>query len=161
MADEQEKSGSKMKLIIALVVILLAAGAGAFYFLSGDTSDDDETNAASGQVKSDKGLAVSYISIPEPFIFNLSSDRKKHIAQVKVQIMVRGKENHILVREHIPLVQGTILSTLSAATFDKVRGRTGRTELREQTTSDLKMVFTQTVGEPVIDKILFTDFVIQ
>ena len=75
--------------------------------------------------------------------------------------MVRGKKNHIMVREHVPLVQGTILSTLSSATLDKMLAATGRTELREQTTSDLKMVFTQTVGEPVIEKVLFTDFVIQ
>ncbi|MEK6165235.1 flagellar basal body-associated FliL family protein, partial [Vibrio cholerae] len=37
----------------------------------------------------------------------------------------------------------------------------GRIELRDKATDDIKAALNQAVGKPVIEKVLFTDFVMQ
>jgi flagellar FliL protein len=83
------------------------------------------------------------------------------MVQIKVQLMVRGTENEDLARHHSPLVESTLLSTFGTATVDQLRTPGGRTQLREQATKDIQATLQEVVGKPVVERVLFTDFVIQ
>lgn len=165
MAEEQQpedapKGKSKLLIIIIAVVVLLAAGGGAAFFLMGsDDSASEETAAA--EVEMAVAEPVAYVNIPQPFLFNVSGDSKDRLVQIKAQLMVRGTQNEDLARYHSPLVESTLLATFASATVDQLRSPTGRIELREKATEDIKASLTQAVGQPVIEKVLFTDFVIQ
>jgi flagellar FliL protein len=75
--------------------------------------------------------------------------------------MVRGLDIESLARYHSPLIESTVLSTFASATVDQVRSTTGRVELRDQATIDVQASLSQVAGSPVVERVLFTDFVIQ
>ncbi|PMM41810.1 flagellar basal body-associated protein FliL [Vibrio splendidus] len=162
MSAEQDPTKKKSKLliiIIAVVVLLLGVGAALFFFLgSDDGASDSQSQSATAMVAVEP---VMYVNIPQPFLFNVTGDKKDRLVQIKAQLMVRGSKNEDLARYHSPLVESTLLATFASVTVDQLRSPTGRVELRNKATEDIKASLTQAVGQPVIEKVLFTDFVIQ
>ncbi|MFV0449377.1 MAG: flagellar basal body-associated protein FliL [Vibrio sp.] len=159
LPSEQSKGKKKLLIIIIAVVVLLLGGGAAFFFMgSGESAQksDVSVNQTENQVD-----PVSYVDIAQPFVFNVTGDSRNRVVQIKVQLMVRGSDNDNLARYHSPLIESTLLATFASATVEQLREATGRTELRDKATDDIKAVMTKVVGKPVIERVLFTDFVMQ
>lgn len=157
---EAPKGKGKLIIIIIAVVVLLAGGGGAAFFLMG-SDEGAETEQTAQQQMTTPEDPVAYVNIPQPFLFNVTGDKKDRLVQIKVQLMVRGTENENLARYHSPLIESSLLSTFASATVDQLRTANGRVELREKATDDIKASLNRAVGQPVIERVLFTDFVMQ
>ncbi|ENG6062397.1 flagellar basal body-associated protein FliL [Vibrio cholerae] len=162
LGTEAPKGKKKLLIIIIAAVVLLAGGGGAAFFMMGSGGDEV---AADAEQKTEQVAAptdpVSYVNIAQPFVFNVTGDAKDRLVQIKVQLMVRGSENENLARYHSPLVESSLLATFASATVEQLRTPNGRIELRDKATDDIKAALNQAVGKPVIEKVLFTDFVMQ
>ncbi|ELT7223812.1 flagellar basal body-associated protein FliL [Vibrio cholerae] len=162
LGTEAPKGKKKLLIIIIAAVVLLAGGGGAAFFMM-DSGGDEA--AADAEQKTEQVAAptdpVSYVNIAQPFVFNVTGDAKDRLVQIKVQLMVRGSENENLARYHSPLVESSLLATFASATVEQLRTPNGRIELRDKATDDIKAALNQAVGKPVIEKVLFTDFVMQ
>ncbi|EGR1122236.1 TPA: flagellar basal body-associated protein FliL [Vibrio parahaemolyticus] len=167
MAEEQlqgadaPKGKSKLLIIIIAVVVLLGGGGAAAFFLMGSDDSAQAAEAESQQTQAAAANQIAYVNLPQPFIFNVTGDRRDRLVQIKAQLMVRGSENEQLARYHSPLVESSLLSTFASATVEQLRSPTGRVELRDRASEDIKAALNAAVGKPVIEKVLFTDFVIQ
>ncbi len=167
MAEEQlqgadaPKGKSKLLIIIIAVVVLLGGGGAAAFFLMGSDDSAQAAEAESQQTQAAAANPIVYVNLPQPFIFNVTGDRRDRLVQIKAQLMVRGSENEQLARYHSPLVESSLLSTFASATVEQLRSPTGRVELRDRASEDIKAALNAAVGKPVIEKVLFTDFVIQ
>ncbi|EMC9922106.1 flagellar basal body-associated protein FliL [Vibrio parahaemolyticus] len=167
MAEEQlqgadaPKGKSKLLIIIIAVVVLLGGGGAAAFFLMGSDDSAQAAEAESQQTQAATANPIAYVNLPQPFIFNVTGDRRDRLVQIKAQLMVRGSENEQLARYHSPLVESSLLSTFASATVEQLRSPTGRVELRDRASEDIKAALNAAVGKPVIEKVLFTDFVIQ
>ncbi|MBM5099898.1 flagellar basal body-associated protein FliL [Vibrio parahaemolyticus] len=167
MAEEQlqgadaPKGKSKLLIIIIAVVVLLGGGGAAAFFLMGSDDSAQAAEAESQQTQAAAASPIAYVNLPQPFIFNVTGDRRDRLVQIKAQLMVRGSENEQLARYHSPLVESSLLSTFASATVEQLRSPTGRVELRDRASEDIKAALNAAVGKPVIEKVLFTDFVIQ
>ncbi|WP_413110704.1 flagellar basal body-associated FliL family protein [Thaumasiovibrio sp. DFM-14] len=167
MADDSqiliEKPNSRMKqigLLILLGVALLTAGGTAGYFLFAPKNSASETNPASRDVVAPAGPAM-YISLAEPFIFNVTGDARDRLVQIDVQLMVRGSRNEAMAKRHLPLLRSTLLASFSAASVEQLRGPNGRGDLRDNALQALQATMEQVSGEGVIERVLFTSFVMQ
>lgn len=162
LGTEAPKGKKKLLIIIIAAVVLLAGGGGAAFFMMGSGGDEAAANA---EQKAEQVAAptapVSYVNIAQPFVFNVTGDSKDRMVQIKVQLMVRGSENENLARYHSPLVESSLLATFASATVEQLRTPNGRIELRDKATEDIKAALNQAVGKTVIEKVLFTDFVMQ
>ncbi|MEF1283848.1 flagellar basal body-associated protein FliL [Vibrio sp. M250220] len=157
---EAPKGKGKLIIIIIAAVVLLAGGGGAAFFLMGSDDSAETAQTPLPQVAAPVD-PVAYVNIPQPFLFNVTGDKKDRLVQIKVQLMVRGSENENLARYHSPLIESSLLSTFASATVDQLRTANGRIELREKATDDIKASLNRAVGQPVIERVLFTDFVMQ
>lgn len=157
---EAPKGKGKLLIIIIAVVVLLVGGGGAAFFLMGSDEPSQEMQASQQEMAAPTD-PVAYVNIAQPFLFNVTGDKKDRLVQIKVQLMVRGSENENLARYHSPLIESSLLSTFASATVDQLRSVNGRVELRDKATDDIKASLTRAVGQPVIERVLFTDFVIQ
>ncbi|ODQ01091.1 flagellar basal body-associated protein FliL [Salinivibrio sp. SS2] len=163
MADDNNPEvpeGGKKKLIIiiaAAVLLLLVVGGAAFFFLSGgDDSQDDivlEEQAMS--------LPAIYVTLPRPFVFNVTGDEQQRLVQVKAQLLVRGNEMEALAKENLPLVEHALLNTFGAATAEQLRTPQGQLEVRRQAAENVRAALIKVTGEPVVERVLFTGFVMQ
>lgn len=175
MADEElqieEEGGkkSKLMLIIIIVVVLIAGGAGAYFFLfagSDEPSAAEELAAEGGEaaaapaVNASVGTAL-YVAMPRPIVFNVPGSGRDRLVQIKVQLMVRGTDNEELAKTHIPLIEGTLLQTFSASNADDLVTEPGKIELRENALESVQTALKDIAGSEVVERVLFTDFVMQ
>lgn len=173
MADNDLEMGGKgsakkkMILIIGVVVLLAAAAGGYFFFLGADEQAGDLTatseaggGSASAATGTAQGTAI-YVQLPRPFVFNVAGASRDRLVQIRVQLMVRGDANQALALRHIPLIEGTLLATFSAANADELVSGTGKEELKNKALVDLQGALLDVVGSVVVAEVLFTGFVMQ
>jgi flagellar FliL protein len=166
----EESSGGKSKLIIIIAAAVVALGviAGLAFFLLGSDDSSSVSQAA------DAGTAVQgpvveeastgnamYVSMPRPFTFNVPGTTRDRLVQIKVQLMVRGDNNHELSKRHIPLIEGTLLKAFSTATADDLVTTAGKDALKLKAVKDVQKALESVAGAKIIEEVLFTDFVMQ
>ncbi|WP_339386088.1 flagellar basal body-associated FliL family protein [Vibrio caribbeanicus] len=161
MAEEEETAAApagkgKLFIIIGVVVAVVIAVAVFFLMGSGDTKEEEVVSQPVATAE-----PVVYIALSQAFVFNVNSKTKNRIARIKAQLMLRGAKNEELARAHMPLIESTMLISLSVATVEQLRTVNGRGELRDKITEDVKVALNKAIGEPVIERVLFTDFVMQ
>lgn len=147
---------------IGLVVILLAAG-GAWFFMGSDepapvTDGAEATQADAAPVVS---AQANYVGMPRPFLFNLPGVDRARLVEIKVQLMVRGDDDSILTQKHIPLIEDALLTTFSGADVQKLSTQAGKDELRQLALLNVQNTLQPITGKKVVEKVLFTGFVMQ
>lgn len=175
MAEEasleiEETGKSKKKLIIIIVaVLLIACGVGGYFFMSGSDAPVttlDEEAAMSEELSESSGGAPEigsalYVAMPRPFVFNVPGSSRDRIVQIKVQLLVRGEVNEETAKKHIPLIEGTLLSVFSTTTADELSTSAGKETLRFSALEKVQAALNDVEGSKVIERVLFTGFVMQ
>lgn len=163
--ENQPKSKKKLIIFIVIGVVLLAVIAGsAMFFLGGDEESASTTpgTAATSEVVEDdstKGKA-NYVGMPRPFLFNLPGVDRARLVEIKVQLMVRGDDGQT-AKMHIPLIEDALLTTFSAADVQKLSTQAGKDELRQMALLNVQNTLQPVAGRKIVEKVLFTGFVMQ
>ena len=171
MAEEENtdnpKGGRKKKLIIIIiiaVVLLSGGGVAAYFLLSGDDSEvaTEQIEDQQESIESiDKRKETTYIAMPRPFVFNVMEGKRDRLVQIKVQLMVHSKANALRARKHIPLLESTLVQVFGAATAEQLRSPVGKVQLREYSLQALNEAMSKVENKQMINKVLFTGFVLQ
>jgi flagellar FliL protein len=168
--EETGKSKKKLIIIIAAVLLIIVVGAASYFLLSGsddpvETLGEEATLSESGSVASSGSSAeigsALYVAMPRPFVFNVPGSSRDRIVQIKVQLLVRGDVNEETAKKHIPLIEGTLLSVFSTTTADELSTSTGKETLRFTALEKVQTALTGVEGSKVIERVLFTGFVMQ
>ncbi|WKE67444.1 flagellar basal body-associated protein FliL [Gallaecimonas kandeliae] len=162
--DKGAKAGKKKLLVLGGValVVLLAIGGGAWWFLSGDKAPAPQ--AAEAPVKAapaSDGEEALYVALPQPFVFNVPGNKRDRLVQITVQVMVRGQAKEDLVKKHLPLVESVLLQTFSQFSEEQLATSQGRETLRSTSQKAVDDALTKVTGNSVIERVLFTGFVMQ
>jgi flagellar FliL protein len=173
---ELEDTGGKKKkliIIIAAVVVLALGGAGAFFFMGGDSVNEVEVSAAldsgdpakaESKGESAKSASVGtalYVPMPRPFRFNVPGAARDRFVEIRVQLLVRGANSEETAKKHIPLIESTLLQVFSQTNADDLATSAGKESLKQKSLSEVQAVFKDLEGEQVVEKVLFTGFVMQ
>ncbi|WP_432453618.1 MULTISPECIES: flagellar basal body-associated protein FliL [unclassified Agarivorans] len=160
---EEEGSGSKKKLIIivAIVAVLVIGGVVGFLLMSGGGDEAPAAATPSEEATSSVTHSALYVGMPRPFVFNIVGDSRDRLVQIKVQLLVRGTVNEELAKLHIPLIEGTLLNVFSSASVDDLSTQQGKDALRENSLVETQKALKEITGKVVVEKILFTGFVMQ
>jgi flagellar protein FliL len=168
--------GKKKKMIIiAAAVVLLGGGVGGYFMMSGSDAPPpaaaaDGTPTAAGAEPAaaasvDTGSAsmgtALYVSMPRPFVFNVPGAARDRLVQIKVQLLVRGQNNEETAKQHIPLIESTMLKTFSKANADDLVTAAGKDTLKAVALKDVQDALVGVAGTMVVEEILFTGFVMQ
>ncbi len=180
MADENEleldNSGKKKKLIIiiAIVAVLaIAGGAAAFFMMGGE--DEEVTQAeldaaldtgSTEVVEADSGGSAEigsalYVPMPRPFRFNVPGAARDRFVEIRVQLLVRGADNEEAAKKHVPLIESTLLAVFSQSNADDLATSAGKTSLKQKSLSEVHKIMKEVEGNKIVEKVLFTGFVMQ
>lgn len=149
---DQAPKKSKLKLIIIGVVVLLI-GAGGFFGYSNYKKGKNEKTEAN---KTEK---VSIICPINSFVVNLLDKQNvgKRYLKVTIQLEVGKEEDKLLIENHNPQLRDTILLLLSSQTLKEINTMEGKLELKQALLSRMKQI----LGDGVVRRIYFTEFVVQ
>ena len=157
--QEQEKPKSKMMLIIiiVLVVLLLGGGVAAFLLLSGG---DDEAATAEESAEPAQQPAI-YFDFKPPFVVNYQWKNRQRYVQLSISMMTRSDAVVESIQKHMPLVRNNLVMILGSQDFEMLRTPEGKETLRQSILEELQKIMTDEMGEPGVEQVLFTNFVMQ
>ncbi|MBW2492045.1 MAG: flagellar basal body-associated FliL family protein, partial [Deltaproteobacteria bacterium] len=102
---------------------------------------------------------VSIICPLMSFVVNLLDHKGvgKRYLKVTIQLEVEKEEHKMLIENHIPQLRDTILLLLSSQTLKEINTMEGKLELKQALLSRMKQI----LGDGIVRRIYFTEFVVQ
>lgn len=164
---------SRKKLIMLISVVLLfilgTGGYGTYAYLHHlwPFSEFEQENATdiAGKMAGQSAqvdLSDQYIRFDVAFTFNLPGKTKRgHMVQVEPVLVVHGVANADLARQHLPLISSTISEICSQQDYESLASPSGRQRFKRLLLDGIRTKLTGVVNQPLVEQVLFTNFVMQ
>ena len=171
-----KKSKAKLFIIIGVVVLLLGVSATATLMMTGMLSGDDEELAAEqsdtggkadknkkGKKESKKKVKapLSYVPLDPPFVVNFNADTDIRFLQITVEVGTRKPEAVEHIKEHRPAIRNALVMLFGSQDPVALGSREGKEKLRAETLSEIQKVMKEETGDPGVENVFFTSFVMQ
>lgn len=105
--------------------------------------------------------ATPYFEIATPFVVNLAEQDSLSFLQVNAQLKVSREEIKPYLSKHIPAIQHTVMMVLSEQTIKDINTVAGKQKLRDATLREIQALLQTQIGDPGVEEIYFTGFIIQ
>lgn len=171
LTNAGSRSRKKLIMLIAviLVFILSVGGYGTYAYLyhawpfsemsQGETATDVAATAGTGNAED---LSDQYIRFDSAFTFNLPGKGKRgHMVQVEPVLVVHGTAKLALAEQHLPLISSTISEICSQQDFENLASPSGRQRFKRLLLDGIRTKLTGVVNEPLVEQVLFVNFVMQ
>lgn len=155
-----KRSGPKIALLIAVPLLLIGSIMTGLYLGGGFGAGGGAEIAAE-----DESTAIApaiYIPLDPAFVVNFAEGGKARFLQVTVEVMTRGNdrvEQHI--RTHMPVIRNNLVMLFSSQTYETVSTVEGKEALREEALGVIQNILEEETGDPGIERVYFTNFVMQ
>lgn len=171
--DDNPGKKKKLIIIIAIVVLLAGGGGAAFFMMGGEEPVQAELDGAEESSTENEGEAAMaadgapvmgsavYVPMPRPFRFNVPGAAQDRFVEIRVQLLVRGVENEELAKKHIPLIESTLLGVFSQSTADDLSTSAGKTAIKQKSLEEIHKTLIDIEDNKIVEKVLFTGFVMQ
>ena len=116
---------------------------------------------ASPALASGGSSATPYFEISTPFVVNLAEQDSLSFLQVNAQLKVSREDIKPLLSKHIPAIQHTVMMVLSEQTIKDINTVAGKQKLRDETLKEIQALLRTQIGDPGVEEIYFTGFIIQ
>jgi flagellar protein FliL len=154
----QGASGGTLKLVIITVVTVLVtmgAAGGAWYLLAGG---ERVAEAKPGAVAK---LPHVYRALEPALIGNIDGPGRVRYVQVEVVMATRDPKVLAAVGEHTPVIRNDLIMLLSGKTYEQLNTAEGKETTRQEMLDAIRSVLEDRTGNPGIESIYFTSFVMQ
>ncbi|HBF07472.1 MAG TPA: flagellar protein [Gammaproteobacteria bacterium] len=156
MDVEQEAPKSKMMLIVIVLLLVIIAGGAAFFFMSGD-----DAPAPAAPVEDSFKPAI-YMPIRPSFVVNFANTAgKTHFLQLEVTLMGRDAGLMAKLEENMPLIKSKLVEVFQSQEFEELRSPEGKQAMRDIALEELQTMLSDELGDPTVEKLYFTIFVLQ
>ena len=109
------------------------------------------------------GGVVRYVELKPTFITNFGVSDTGHLRYVKADVTVRvsNKDAEFATRYHLPALRDRLVLLLSRQDESTIASTTGRETIKAEALQELREVLEAEEGQPFIDDLMFTNFVVQ
>ena len=154
MAEEEvdESPSNKKTLIIFIVlgVLLVATSIGVTVWLMNDDGPEEDLNPA-----------ALYFAINPKFQTNYEVNGRQRLFQLAISLMTREQDVIAALVKHAPTIKSKLVILLSGQQFDVLKTPDGRLALKLECLAAVQEILSAEIGKPGVEKVLFTDFVMQ
>lgn len=173
-AEEKPKKGfSFLKLFLFVILpLLLISGTVTGLYLGGVFGGSDKTASADGENadgqagdqgdgEEDAPGPAIYVSLDPPFVVNLTGGGAARFLQITVDVMTRQPEVEEHVKNHMPAIRNNLVMLFSSQTAETVSTLEGKEHLRDEALKVIQEILETETGDPGIEAVYFTSFVMQ
>ncbi len=122
-----------------------------------------EEAGATGDTPQPIGGVVRYVDLTPTFVTNYGVSDSGRLRYVKADVTVRvaNKEAEYATRYHLPALRNRLVLLLSRQDDSTISSSSGRETIKAEALQELREVLEQEEGEPHIEDLMFTNFVVQ
>lgn len=189
--DEEEGGGKKKKIIlfaaIGLVLMTLSIGGTLFavQMLSHEepipeelveldengnpievaaetvaAGDEEVEEIVVEEPASKKGYAI-YFPLKPPIIVNFQGRGRQRFLQADVTLVTREDDVVEAIETHMPMIRNALVLKFGSQTYEEMQTEQGRELLRQESLEELQNIMLQEIDKTGIEKLLFTNLVMQ
>lgn len=155
---------SKKMLIIGIVVLLLGLSGGATAYFMGMLGGDDKVAEEGDAATEEEVVAkqpLNYIPLDPAFVVNFGDQSEVRFLQVTIELGTRDSAMVDQVKEHRPAIRNNLVMLFSSQDPMALNTREGKEKLRAETLAEVQKVLQEETGEPGVENVFFTSFVMQ
>ncbi|ODS22997.1 flagellar basal body-associated protein FliL [Candidatus Endobugula sertula] len=178
MADDNAEGGKpqagsgKKKIIIfvVLAVVLIGVSIGGTLFAvqmmtpeletAAVLNDDGKPSSSETEETNIKKPAI-YLPLKPPIIVNFQARGRQRFLQAEITLMAREDDVIEAVKIHMPMIRNSLILLFGGQIYEELQTEAGRELLRQQALEELQAVMEQEMGKPGIERLLFTNLVMQ
>ena len=170
--EEAPKSGKgKLILFIIIGVVLIALSVGgtllAVKLLAPEPEPevvlDEDGNPIDPEAELEevvKSPAI-YFPIKPPLIVNYQARGRQRFLQAEISLMSRDQEVISAIELHMPRIRNSLILLFSGQIYEEMQTDEGKEILRQDVLAELQNIMEEEIGKPGIEKVLFTNLVMQ
>lgn len=162
--QEKPKGGKKKWILLALLVvgiIALSVGAtiAALKFL-GPQPEPEEAVSTEEQAPPPPTPAI-YYPLKPAIVVNFSVRGRQRFLQVELTLMTRDGAVVSAIELHQSMIRNALIMLIGGQSFEELQTAEGKELLRQNCLQEIQRLLQQEIGQPGIEQVLFTDFVMQ
>ena len=123
--------------------------------------EEDGGHGDEGDGHGSEELPAVYIPIDPAFVVNFASQGRARFLQISVEVMTRDPAVPPLVEQHLPVIRNNLMLLFSSQTYDSVSTLEGKETLREEALAVIQEILEEETGDPGVEAVYFTSFVMQ
>lgn len=160
MADGQEEDGGKKSMLLYIIIGIIAVGAGiggTLFFVGGGSG-------AASDVEPEVVLQkkANYQNLKPAFIVNYKDKNgRQRFLQIGVSVMSRDPEALEALKIHEPLLRNNLILLFGSQSFSVLQTPEGKDALANAALLEIQTLLEAEIGRPGVEKVLFTDLVMQ
>lgn len=171
---ETGSTPSKMKKIIifataGILVIGLAVGATLYFagVIGGDAATEVSVEPASEDVTEEETAEAEattdtvYHKFKPAFVVNFEDKGKLRFLQIDLSVATKLPSVIDALETHEPVIRNNLVLLYSSQKADELNSVEGKELLRKQTREAIQKIMKDNIGNPGIDEVFFTGFVVQ
>ncbi|MCC5863188.1 MAG: flagellar basal body-associated FliL family protein [Gammaproteobacteria bacterium] len=160
-AEQPAPKKSRLPLILGVVVLLVGGGAGGAWYaglLPGGPAAEADPDAPSVDRRPEL-----YHTLDSNLVVNLRGDGRSRARylQVGIEVMTRDPQAMAALQTHNAVVRNNLIMLLSDQTQEDLSTREGREALQTAALEEIRAVLSERFGDPGIESLYFTSFVMQ
>lgn len=153
-AEKEQVPTKKSKLMLIIIaIVVLTIGVGGIFGYSKFNKGKEK------KAEPDKAEKASIVLPLNSFVVNLMDKRGvgKRYLKITMELEVNKEEDKLLVENHNAQLRDTVLLLLSSQSLNEINTMEGKLELKQNLLSRMSQI----LGDGVVRRIYFTEFVVQ
>ena len=121
-----------------------------------------KTAKAEKKKKKDPKAEAIYMPLEPQFVVNFGGENEQvRFLQTMIEVMARDEKTINAVTKHMPAIRNNIVLLLSSQTYASLSTQKGKEELRAKVLAEVQRILKEQTGEPGVEAVYFTAFVMQ
>lgn len=173
--EEKGSTPSKMKKIIifataGILVVGLAVGATLYFtgVIGGDAATEEVSKEAASEdvaeeetTEMEAATDTMYHKFKPAFVVNFEDKGKLRFLQIDLSVATKLPSVIDALKNHEPVIRNNLVLLYSSQKADELNSVEGKELLRKQTREAIQKIMKDNIGNPGIDEVFFTGFVVQ
>ncbi|WP_347330244.1 flagellar basal body-associated FliL family protein [Marinimicrobium locisalis] len=164
--DRKAKRNQRIKLIgLAVLLVLLSVGVtmGLLHFLGPEDPEPSEGEPAAVEEEPPEPASQEAIYYPlnEKLVVNYNVRGRQRFLQTEITLMFRDNKVADVLERHMPRIRNDLIMLLSGQEFEDLQTPEGRELLRQDALRSIQDILQEEIGQPGVEQVLFTSFVMQ
>lgn len=166
-ADPAVAKGKHKKILVLALLALVLVGISVASTLllvnvfSDPVIDTEVAEGASVEPIFEPKKPAIYYPMQPVFVVNFESQGRQRFLQAELNLMLRDQAVVSALELHMPAIRNALVMLFSGQIYEDLQTAEGKELLRQEALLSVQEVLNKEIGQPGIEQVLFTSFVMQ
>jgi len=146
---------------VAVLVLVLTAGGAAYFMLAGEPEDGSTPPDGEATAAATPSRPPLYYGLDPDFVIAFQNPKKVRFLKASLEVMVYDQDVIDDIKLHMPAVRDAVLLLFSTQDEDGLLSVEGKEAFRAQILEKIRSTLERLTGNPGVEAIYFSNFVMQ